>query len=159
AERIDRPLVILLMGNQGADAEDRMIDVLGELVAHCSANVVIALANMTVGSGEALEVRNSLNVPDDDAGAHAGYPFSITTKDFASVLRCWPQLWEVQVRRAVILPTGPAISGAPFQTARFPAPRLLLRPRSRRASRRGSDADSTPQISARVFVRMVRFGG
>jgi hypothetical protein len=70
-ECINGPRVISLVGDQRAYAEDRVIDVLGELVAHRGADVVIALAIMTVGSGEASQVRNGFDVPDDDARAHA----------------------------------------------------------------------------------------
>ncbi len=40
----------------------------GKLVAHRGANFVIAAAIMTVGSGEALEIGDCLDIPDDDAG-------------------------------------------------------------------------------------------
>jgi hypothetical protein len=45
-----------------------MVDVLRKLVAHCRANVIVAFALMTVRSGEALDVRNGLDVPNDDMG-------------------------------------------------------------------------------------------
>lgn len=61
------------MSSQGADADDRVINVLGKLVAHRGADFVIALANMTTGSGEALDVRDRFDVPNNDA-AHAVHP-------------------------------------------------------------------------------------
>jgi hypothetical protein len=48
-ERIDNPSVVFLMSNQSSNADDRVVDVLGELVTHDRADLVIALAVMTVG--------------------------------------------------------------------------------------------------------------
>ena len=73
AERIDDPMAIFLMRGQGTDTDDCMIDVLRKLVAHGEPNIVIALARMTIGGGKALQVRNRLYIPDDDAGAHVAY--------------------------------------------------------------------------------------
>ena len=67
AKRIDSPVTIFLMGNQGTNADDRVIDVLRELVAHFRANFIITLAIVTVGGGEALDVGDSFDIPNDDA--------------------------------------------------------------------------------------------
>jgi hypothetical protein len=68
SKRVDGPLSIVLMGYEGANAEDLVVDVFGKLVAHRGANFVIASAVMTIGSGEALETGNRFDIPDDDAG-------------------------------------------------------------------------------------------
>ena len=43
---------------------------LGEFVAHGHANLVIALAVMAIGGGEALDIGDRFNVPNDDVGDH-----------------------------------------------------------------------------------------
>jgi hypothetical protein len=66
------------MGNERPDTNDRVVDVLGELVADCSGNFLVALAIMAVGGGESLDVGDRLLVPDDDVAhvAHStGCPF------------------------------------------------------------------------------------
>jgi len=63
AKCIHDPMTILPMSNQGANANDRVVDVLGKFVAHRGANFVIALAFMTIGSGEALECRGRFLCP------------------------------------------------------------------------------------------------
>ena len=40
------------VGHQGADADNGMVDVLVELVAHRDADFLVGLADVTVGSGE-----------------------------------------------------------------------------------------------------------
>jgi hypothetical protein len=44
AKRINGPSTIFPMSNQGTNADDRVVDVLGELVAHRGPNFIIALA-------------------------------------------------------------------------------------------------------------------
>src|SRR5437588_8218509 len=58
AKRINGPATIFLMSNQGTNANDRVINMLGKLVAHRGADFVIALDVVPVGCGEALEIRN-----------------------------------------------------------------------------------------------------
>jgi hypothetical protein len=55
------------MGNQSPDTNDRVIDVLWELVANRITNLVIALAVMTVGGCKALDIGDRFDVPSDDA--------------------------------------------------------------------------------------------
>jgi hypothetical protein len=55
----------LPMGNQRPDANNRVVDVLGELVAHFGANFVIALAKVTVRSGVARQIRDGFDIPND----------------------------------------------------------------------------------------------
>jgi hypothetical protein len=66
AKRIDSPATIFLMGNQGTNADDRVIHVLRELVAHRSANFVVALAVMIIGGCKALDIGDRFDVPSDD---------------------------------------------------------------------------------------------
>jgi hypothetical protein len=54
------------MGNQRPDTDDRMVDVLGELIAQFGSNLVITLACMAVRISEAPQVRNGLNIPNDN---------------------------------------------------------------------------------------------
>jgi hypothetical protein len=55
------------MGNQRTDADNRVVDVFGEHSPHCGANFVVADAAVTVGSGEALQVGDRFDIPNDDA--------------------------------------------------------------------------------------------
>jgi hypothetical protein len=57
AERIHAPMIAFFTaGHQRADTNDRVIDVLGELVSKFGSHFIIALADMTVRCGEALQV-------------------------------------------------------------------------------------------------------
>src|SRR5215813_1442512 len=66
------------MCNQGADANDRMIDMLWELVAKRSSDFVVTLPDELVGSREPGQVRHGLQVPNDDTVGHGNKrPISI----------------------------------------------------------------------------------
>ena len=68
-ERIDHPgTTAVAVGNQSADADNRMVDVLGELVAHGSADVVVGPADKVIGGSVATQVGNRFNVLNDDVG-------------------------------------------------------------------------------------------
>ena len=54
SQSIDGPSAIFLVRNQCPDANDRVVDVLGELVAHGRANLVIALAVMALAAAKPL---------------------------------------------------------------------------------------------------------
>jgi hypothetical protein len=60
------------MSDQSANTDDRMVDVLGELVAQFGSNFVISLADVAVGSSEAFQVRDGLDIPNDEVahGVH-----------------------------------------------------------------------------------------
>jgi hypothetical protein len=45
-----------------------VVDVLGEFIPHGSPDFIVALGVKPVGGGEALEVGDRLDVPNDDAG-------------------------------------------------------------------------------------------
>jgi hypothetical protein len=64
---INRPVIGLSVRDESADAHDRVVDVLGELVADQLANLVIGLAHKSIGGCEPADVGNGLQVPDDDA--------------------------------------------------------------------------------------------
>src|SRR5438876_4085713 len=79
AKRINDPTTIFLMSNQGTNTDDRVVDVLWELVAHGSPNFIIPPAVITIGGSKALDVGDRFDIPNDDA-AHdnniqqAGWP-------------------------------------------------------------------------------------
>ena len=70
-KRVHRPVIALAVSDQRADANDRVVDVLGKPVAELCPNVSIRLANKIVGCCEPGKVGHSLQVPDDDAWFHA----------------------------------------------------------------------------------------
>jgi hypothetical protein len=57
-------------GDQGADANDRMVDVLRKPVSYSFADFFVGLPGQPVRGREAAEVGHGLKVPDDDATAH-----------------------------------------------------------------------------------------
>jgi hypothetical protein len=69
-KRINGPATVFLMSNQGTNADDRVVDVLGELVTHGSPNFIVALAVMTIGGGEALDVGDRFDILNDDTCRH-----------------------------------------------------------------------------------------
>jgi hypothetical protein len=70
SEGLDRPMIILAPDDQGADANDRMVDVLRKLISDRSADLIVSLAGQPVRGREAAEVGHGLKVPDDDATVH-----------------------------------------------------------------------------------------
>src|SRR6266446_4042142 len=69
AKRICLPADVLPMSSQRSNAYNRVVvvDVLESLVAHFGTNFIIALAVMTVSSGETFDIGDRLDIPDDDA--------------------------------------------------------------------------------------------
>jgi hypothetical protein len=63
---LDSPVIGLPVRDEGSDAHDRVVDVLGELVADRLADLDVGLADKIVGSREPGEVGHSLQVPDDN---------------------------------------------------------------------------------------------
>jgi hypothetical protein len=54
-KRINGPVTAFFtVGNQHPDANDRVVDVLGELVAQLGSNFIVGLADMAVRGGEAF---------------------------------------------------------------------------------------------------------
>jgi hypothetical protein len=67
---VHSPVVQLPVRDEGADADDRVVDVLGKLVADRLADFYVRLADQIVGGREAGKVGHSLQVPHDDAWFH-----------------------------------------------------------------------------------------
>ena len=63
AERVNHPMIILLMRNQRADADNRVIDVLWKFIPEFGANFVVGFAFVTIRRSEACEVGYCFNVP------------------------------------------------------------------------------------------------
>lgn len=59
------------MGNERPNTDDRVVDVLGELVAQFGSNFIVALASVAVRGREAFEIRDRFEVPNDGVGAHS----------------------------------------------------------------------------------------
>jgi hypothetical protein len=55
AERVNHPMIILLMRNQRADADNRVIDVLWKFIPEFGANFVLGFAFVTIRRSEACE--------------------------------------------------------------------------------------------------------
>ena len=64
-------LVVIPVRDEGSDADDRVVDVLRELVADRLADLHVGLAHEVVGGREPAQVGHGLQVPDDDARFHA----------------------------------------------------------------------------------------
>ena len=71
AEGVNRPVTGLSVRDEGAYADDRVVDVLGELVADRLADLAVGPADEVVGGCEPRDVGNGLQVPDDDASVRA----------------------------------------------------------------------------------------
>jgi hypothetical protein len=65
---------ILSLRDQGAYADDRVIDELGKLVAHLCAGFLVEPASQPIRGREAAQIGNGLYVPDDDVGWHGSDP-------------------------------------------------------------------------------------
>jgi hypothetical protein len=55
-----------VMRDQCADADDRMVDVLGECIAYRGADFLRALAERIISSSKGADVGYCLNVPDEN---------------------------------------------------------------------------------------------
>ena len=78
-------MVFLPQRDQGADADDRVIDELGKLVAHLRADFVVGPSYQCIGGGEAAQVGHGLNIPDDSAGRHGSDPNEALAPVFAAI--------------------------------------------------------------------------
>src|SRR5262249_3570482 len=83
ANGVHCPMISLPMCDEGADTDNRVVDVLRELVANRFANFYVGPANKVVGGRKPAEVGHGLKVPDDDAWLHAGLISTLT--EFASL--------------------------------------------------------------------------
>jgi hypothetical protein len=73
------------MGNQRPDTDDRVVDVLRELVAHFGSNVIIALPGMAIRSGETFQVRDGFDIPNDDLAHTADSTCSLSKSPFCEL--------------------------------------------------------------------------
>ena len=64
-------MVGLPVRDERSDADDRVVDVLGKLVADRLADLHVGLADEIVGGREPAEVGHGLQVPYDDAWFHS----------------------------------------------------------------------------------------
>jgi hypothetical protein len=51
----------------------------GKLVANCRTNFLVGLAVMTISGGKSLDVRDSLEVSDNDVRGHAYSPIELSS--------------------------------------------------------------------------------
>jgi hypothetical protein len=77
ANGVYRPVARLPVRDEGADTDNRVVDVLGELVADRLADLHVGLADEVVGGREPGEVGHSLKVPDDDAWFHENHLWAL----------------------------------------------------------------------------------
>ena len=68
AERVNHPTIILLMRDQRADADNRVIDVLWKSFAQVRREFRPRFAFVTIRHSEAREVRHGFNVPYENVG-------------------------------------------------------------------------------------------
>jgi hypothetical protein len=71
SERVYGPVTgYLTVGNQRPDTNNRVVNVLGKLIAQFGPDFIIAFANMTIRSGKAFEIRNGFDVPNNNIADH-----------------------------------------------------------------------------------------
>jgi hypothetical protein len=71
ADGAHRPVATLSVGDEGADAHDRVVDVLRELVAHGLADFLVGKTDEVVRGCKPANVGHRLQVPDDDVPVRA----------------------------------------------------------------------------------------
>jgi hypothetical protein len=59
-------MIVLLMGDQRANADDRMVDVFRKLVAHCGADFLGSLIEQIISRSKTADIGYCLNVPDEN---------------------------------------------------------------------------------------------
>src|SRR5262249_1665937 len=72
ANGVDSPVIGLAVRYESTDADDRVVDVLRELVADRLEDFGVGVADEIVSGREPAQVGHSLQVPDDDARLHVG---------------------------------------------------------------------------------------
>jgi hypothetical protein len=75
--RVHGPVISLPMRDERSDADNRVIDVLRELVPDRFAHFHVGLADEIVGGREPAEVGHSLQVPHDDARFHENHLWAL----------------------------------------------------------------------------------
>ena len=63
---VDRPTVTLFMSDECADADNRVVDMLWELVAECLSDFLVRFASETIGSSITPNIGHGFKVPNDD---------------------------------------------------------------------------------------------
>jgi len=71
ANGVHSPVIHLPARDERSDADDRVVDVLGKLVADRLADFYVGLADEIVGGCEPGQIGHGFQVPDDDAWFHA----------------------------------------------------------------------------------------
>jgi hypothetical protein len=69
---INSPMIVFAVRDQCANAGNGMVYVLWEFIAHDLTNFSFSFAGQIIRSGEAVEVRNCLDVPNYDVAIHFG---------------------------------------------------------------------------------------
>jgi hypothetical protein len=77
ADGVHRPMVGLAVRDESSDADNRVVDVLRELVPDRLADLHVGLADKIVGGREPGEVGHGLQVPDDDAWLHENHLWAL----------------------------------------------------------------------------------
>ena len=67
-KRLNDPVIAVPMRNQCPNADDRVVNVLGKLVAKLGTDFVVSFSVVTIRRSETYEVRNRLNIPYDHVG-------------------------------------------------------------------------------------------
>ena len=70
AEGVDLPMAAVAVGDQSTDANNGMVNVLGEFISQCLANLMVGLAVVSIGGGKASEIWDRFNVPNDEMVRH-----------------------------------------------------------------------------------------
>ena len=63
-------MIVRLVRDQRANADDRVVDMLGKLVANGGADFVVALAVKSIGSSEPTKIGDRFEVPHEDVSHH-----------------------------------------------------------------------------------------
>jgi hypothetical protein len=65
-------MVTLFMSDERADTDNRVVNVLWELVAERLSDFFVQFASETVGSSITRDIRHGFEVPNDDVVGHVG---------------------------------------------------------------------------------------
>jgi hypothetical protein len=89
AERVHDPAVLLTMCYESADADDRMVNVFGDLVADRLQHLGIGLAGKTIRRRKATQIGYGFNITDHDVhGAGAWHRTKFRRSGMRAGLQC-----------------------------------------------------------------------
>jgi hypothetical protein len=71
------PMVTLFMSNECTDADNRVVDVLWELVAERLSDFFVRFSSELIGSSTTCNIRYGFEVPNDDVVGHATRPEAV----------------------------------------------------------------------------------